>query len=178
MDDGPKATPPKIDNGPGGWSFFENGKWITGENPADLIRKVSEDREANGVGAGDPEYEIKQYYDRHFPDRNYFSSKNECKEIDLRDRVIQWYRQISLIPQVFSGPEEAEKRASVCASCPHNVQIDDTGLTRTSMIIRRGQSTKTQVKYCDILSQDNSAAVFLELPAPQIETPSFCWRRK
>lgn len=87
-----------------------------------------------------------------------------------------------LVPQ-----EEAERRATICATCPLNVALSGCAVCRTTLdearelLLKRSTSRDAELRACGICGCDNKAQVHFPLEALKQGTgdlsyPSWCWK--
>jgi hypothetical protein len=89
----------------------------------------------------------------------------------------------------FVSPDEAERRASICAGCPHNIPATGcAGCTNivalvTSVIGGRKTSKDDQLENCGICGCANRAQIHIPLEVlaegvtSDMEFPDYCWKK-
>lgn len=144
---------------------------------SELVDALIQDRVDNQKTIGDPENDIRLYILKNFPDSassvpsNQAAIPKETLSRNLRERVQSWlgvrYALRAGGNDVLVSQEEAERRAQICAKCPANKEVPNdcppcrANNNRTGFLLRQGQQTETQVKFCEITGQCNSTASFL-----------------
>lgn len=170
---GPRVIPP------GGFSYPETPGFppLKAGSKEELIDAITQDRIANGRPVGDPENDFREHVIRNYPDHSGAVTMDrppispDAVARNLRERVTQWAATRYAI-RAAGGPdlvsqEEADRRASICASCPANQAPPDDcapcikNNERTAFLLRQGKSTKVQVAACSITGQDNQSACFM-----------------
>lgn len=81
---------------------------------------------------------------------------------------------------------EATRRANICSSCPHNIDLAGcswcSGVLSAALDLLAGRTTPLddQLKHCDVCGCNNRAAVHFPLSTvdTRLEYPSWCWKRE
>lgn len=113
----------------------------------------------------------------------------------LASRVSVWmsslYRAARTLGGNFVGPDEAARRAAICAACPQNKEWK-TGCgsclqsaVQLGYTFRAGRSVANEkvLGACDITGQENATAVWVKevmpmLPEQHASLPAACWRKQ
>ena len=85
---------------------------------------------------------------------------------------------------------EAERRAEICAACPHNVEVAGCSVCSnivgkiTGFLGNRATSKDAKLKGCNVCGCSNRAQVHVPLEVlqkgvtPEMEFPAECWKRE
>lgn len=167
---------------------------ITASDYESLIDAIIKDRANNQRPIGDPPREYQAYVVKHWPHfagaaSPTISSPVKTEGKTLRERVTNWLanRYSQKGNSELVSEEEAERRAKICSQCPHNQEEGNDcppcvkNNQRISFLLREGRQTATPIKACEIMGQDNSAAVWLPIKMLNLskvsEAPDFCWMK-
>lgn len=89
----------------------------------------------------------------------------------------------------FVEPAEAERRATICSTCPYNVGLVGCGICQTTLaglrdsILKVTTSQDDKLKACGICGCDNKTQVHVPLEnmkatTEDLEFPTWCWKAK
>lgn len=184
---------------PGGYSFPDSGTTITASDYDSLIDAIIKDRANNQRPVGDPPREYQAYVLKNWP---HFASAASpvsrptaelAGDKTLRERVTNWlankYSGKASDNSELVSEETAEKRAKICAQCPHNQEAQNdcppcvASNRRLGFLIRQGAEVDTKVQACSLMGHDNAVAVWL--PEKMLKhrsryitiAPSECWMK-
>ena len=177
---------------PGGYHFLDRSGGaevrIDGGSFADVAKNVLSHRLRNSKPPGNPLQELYDYVCGNWG--------HICRETSpqapegpepLSSRMLVWLAQFQATAGVDAGVEqqEANKRASICAGCPRNVQY--YGCTTCGEHIRsqtfiylhnRTTPDSERLHACDALAEPLKLTVFSrKLPKITADVPEFCWRK-
>jgi hypothetical protein len=165
-----------------GWDFYQGETWFSGPTLDIVIQKVTDYRVANSLPIGDPSREIQDF--NAAKTRKIVPTKIS---VTLRERVVKWIESQLRIKPKYVDEAEADRRAAICAQCPHNLAKWTEGekckrcvenANRGTAIILMGRKQHPPIGACDILEQHNRAAVWLDQPkADNPDLPDFCWKK-
>jgi hypothetical protein len=165
-----------------GWDFSQNGLWFAAYDRQELVREVTNYRAANGIPMGNVNQEILDF------NAAKTSSITPVRKIaNMRELAIKWLESKVKSKPKYVAKERADRRASICITCPNNIQNWTAGETcgrcienanRAAAIILQGRPQHRPLGACSAIHQQNKVAVWLdETPLTQ-ELPSFCWRAR
>lgn len=181
--------------------------YIYGGDLADLVKKVTEYRIANGLLLGDIDAQVQDWLCRNTEAQcraanpaNKVQSR-KAKGVDVARFLMAmaaWMKSDECVPQ-----EEAERRASICSGCKFNVAIDDQaclgcfGLASRVLQVIGDRHTKfdSTLAHCAVCGCHTGVSAFVpmsilakvheteEFPddTGQVEpdgTPTRCWKRE
>jgi hypothetical protein len=153
----------------------------------------------NHLPVGDVKADVDNYICSNWPrqcqdNSNYYTpqqtSPHPNSQLRLVDRITE---HLNRVYQHGQGTElvlqaEAERRASICAGCPYNVQWEVGcaacvgNVTRLGILVRRARETSQSegMHGCQILGHWNRTAVFLDMQqiGNTAELPDFCWAKR
>lgn len=177
---------------------MHTGELVEGVGRSDLRKKVFLRLEKLGALPENLDcYFANAICDALPPDR----AANECKYVDadapsnlraarvLRAddvwRFIKAMKNWLLAGGGMEAKEEAERRASICAQCPRNVDVAGcswcSGVFAASLELLAGRSTSVDasLKHCEVCGCNNRAAVHFPAAAvdPSLDYPEWCWKR-
>jgi len=182
---------------PGGFHFMQGTHRIEGHSYQSLADAVLRYRMNNKLPIGNP---LREVFDFVCDQHPHFCTAPQpltvsATHTSLATQVAEW---ISLVYQnsllrdpetLFVPPEEAARRAAICAECPMNVDPrQGCGSCREAarqigFTLRAGRSTPqdSALSACSVTGQDNSTAVWLAgpptlTPSAASELPGHCWR--
>lgn len=183
---------------PGGWRYAENGKMIVDDAVSyeDLINKLSQYRAFCGLPLGNPQQDIDRYICATYPNMcggHAPEPEEGVDQVELsygqpvqkkpRERVMNWaVNRMQKAGQIeFVDAEEADRRASICAQCPMQVQWNEpiegcpgcqayVEEADTKLIKLRANKASAYVlnlygKSCKVAGHDLETACWLEAPA-------------
>lgn len=89
--------------------------------------------------------------------------------------------------QQLVTPQEAERRATICAGCPLNVGLHGCGMCRRALqevrekILNRGTSKDSVLEACGVCGCDNKTQVHVPLEVLKrgragLQYPAWCWK--
>lgn len=89
--------------------------------------------------------------------------------------------------QQLVTPQEAERRATICAGCPLNVGLHGCGMCRRALqevrekILARGTSKDAVLEACGVCGCDNKTQVHVPLEVLKrgrtgLQYPAWCWK--
>ncbi len=155
----------------GGHHFRENGVTLKGDTFEDVEELLSNFRLINGKPIGNPKDEIIAYYAEKFPWMVEYDTNEQVVE-PLSEEYIAWRDWISSIWGKTQGHfitrKEASFRWEICKKCPHNVGSpwDDSKesieFSRKALLLKRGENTPENLRYCDLHKVDIGVASFQE----------------
>lgn len=137
--------------------------------------------------AGNPHQELIDHYCGQYPQ---ICQKARVPTVmagtHLASRVQNWIANRYARDVVRTDERTAEKRAAICAQCPHNVAWSnpckpcEADYRRRAYIVRAGETVSNELDLdaCNLLGQCNKTAVWLEEARfTGSETlPPHCWR--
>lgn len=165
---------------------------IDGDNEQDVVAKVLRYRLDNHFEPGDPLTELRASICEAYPHFCYDTSPSEPvppsnRSTPLSRRIAAWIAAFYQKPPASVLQPEANRRAAVCARCPHNRDFQQGGcgsclvaIDRLSFVWRRGRTTEqdAELKGCNVLGEHLPTSVWAELPASQDPSlPAGCWRK-
>lgn len=176
---------------PGGWRYEqpETGYVMTSGSLAGLISKIQEHRKGNAIEAGDPERDVHEFICAKSPELCMRQTAIiEKPGLGLED-VRAFAETVKAIVAkrgegCYVESEQAEKRAAVCVSCPHNKRLP--GCTPCQGIanlvsLNRETSRDDSLKQCAVCGCFLSSKVhltnevILETQAKDYTFPDWCW---
>lgn len=186
---------------PNGWKFPQKGlpQPVTGGSYEELITNITNARIHNHLPIGNPEKEFEEWFCATTPgfcDPTVREIQPEAETDDptkvLRERVASFagnrYQYAGNIE--LESADEANRRASICATCPENQDWKDScpcveTTQRTLVLLTQNQETEPSLKGkgCFITGQSNEAAVWFQEPLLSHrkrymdKLPDFCWLR-
>jgi len=158
----------------------------------DLITRVKVYRKVNNLERGDPEKEIHQQACENNP--SLCSEQNPTPPVpivgggrkSLKGKALAWQMETRRHKKqlAFVTPEEAKRRADICAKCPHNVDVSGgCGTCRRAFSEAREDILSRRVidsrlNACDRLGLDTAVAVHLDEPrVNDPDLPAVCWKK-
>lgn len=184
-----------------GWYFPEPTipQPVLGGNYEELITNITNVRIHNNIKIGHVEKDFEVWFCREFPSFCDPISREVSPEPEtddptkiLRERVSSFagnrYQHAGSIE--LESADEANRRASICSTCPENQDWKDScpcveTTERTIVLLTQNQETTPSLKGkgCKVTGQSNEAAVWFE---PKLlnhrkrymdKLPDFCWLR-
>jgi len=179
----------------GGYTFTDSDGFVTfSSNPTDFINKIGAHRITAGLYVGSGwEQEVWHLACEQNPNLACHDKENPTLEAGLED-----VRQFGLVTQRFfenggkaESQKEAERRASICASCPKNQPI--AGLCSSckgwaawliQLASGRHTSRDNDLFYCQVCGCSNKLATHVPLDVQRderhsaSEAPANCWKRQ
>lgn len=190
---------------PGGWHKPEKDRLgrdmpepIRAPTYRALIEAVIKFRADNVIPIGDVKAEVDEYICKTFPRScHHFEGVSRIEvssEVShartLTDDMIQTMDaqlQDHSIEEL-ELKQEAQRRASICASCQYNVRWNSNcgscveAVNRMSAMLRAGNSLPRErdLRACQILRHENRSAVWLRMDKikKNPDVPGFCWARQ
>lgn len=198
---------------PGGYHYDEKGKTIIddAESYVDLVNKLAEYRGFCGLALGDPQGDVDRFICTTYPNMCGRYPAAEPEGVDTvelsygvpvkktpRERVMQWAaNRMQKVGQIeFVDSEEAERRAEICAGCPHQVQWNEPieGCPGCQVYVQEAEAMLVKLRAnkqlaenriagqsCTVAGHDLQTACWLEEPALRHrrnytgQLPEFCW---
>lgn len=190
---------------PGGWHFeVATGVKLTAVTEELLTKAIFEYRVRNNIPIGEISRDIDRYYCTRWPDACHKESSESAgydngvmPTVDepIVNRITRW-ASLSLRRQPQGGhqlvsADEAQRRATICASCPKNTSWKGgcAGCSQTvlSILIQLRQLRKTSkdgnLNACVCGGWDNMTAVHMPVseleiaPEQKASMPAACWRK-
>lgn len=164
-----------------GYDFEQNGIWFSDVTLEKLIAQVESYRAGNGLPIDDAAREVANF--NTAKTQKVISSK--ARET-LRAKVIKWLETKLRLKPKYVTTEEANRRAAICAHCPHNIihwkKGENCGqcldnINRAAAIILMGKPQHNTLGACEKLAQYNKVGVWLDDPKSTQDLPDFCWRK-
>lgn len=182
------ATPP------GGWRYEqpETGYVMRSGSLRGLVALVRAHREGNGLTVGDPEQDIHEWLCAMHPEicrrETAIIEKPGIGFSDVQAFVATVTELIKRKgDRSFVGKDEAERRASVCITCPHNKSLPGCGPCKgiaSLVTLNRETSKDDSLKQCAICGCFLATKVHLdrdlirETQAKDYVFPDWCWLSK
>lgn len=183
---------------PNGWHYLQPFKGtftkIESGSYEELLTAVQTFRLNNGIRIGDIQADVDQYicftYPRHCRAVNQArnaaaTSVPSGTAVRFVDKLTQWALQMRKDLPEFVNMAEAERRATICASCPENINWEPSGCSRCAadanrlfLVTRNGKDTrfKHKLKGCRLHDHDNRTAVWMNLKTQKHpKAPKSCW---
>lgn len=114
----------------------------------------------------------------------------------ISSRISVWLSSLYRAARTLGGSEnfvtqaEADRRAAICRSCPHNVEWRHgctgclQGISTLGFTFRAGRTAAEEkaLKGCDVIGQENATAVWVRAlppasPSEYEALPKHCWRK-
>lgn len=182
---------------PGGWKYrqAESGMEIFGGDYFDLKEKVRKHRHINNFFTQELDNDIQTQICTRLPPaaRAHFCkpcTQIATRSIDLEDvrhflvTAASWVRKPEFVSQA-----EADRRAEICAGCPHNVAISGCspcrGLVKWTFEVVGHKRTPFDYRLgaCEVCGCSNQAQIHMPLEAlkkgitAKMAFPDFCWKK-
>jgi hypothetical protein len=173
--------------------FFKDsdGVIIRGDNWLNVMAKVQAYRKRAGYEIGDVESEVAQQACARNP--SHCAVINDATErqtliSSLKTRVLRYMSFLRglgpRIPWVDSAA--AARRASICASCPHNTALPEgCSSCRAALkemrneIMGRGRTQDARLNGCAVLGEDLQTSVHVDHDVVDSDAlPAHCWRKR
>jgi hypothetical protein len=187
---------------PGGWHFLQARKdseplRIEADSLLQLKEAVIRYRLQLSIDVGDVDREVEDYICGLTPSQCYRigvnpepPKGNKPGFIPLIQRIMAWREQVNLKQNRFyTNPPEAQRRAQICISCPHNVhwhtscQPCNSDADTKLFLLRGGRQTgfDGDLHGCRVVGQCNRSAVWMDnstlIKDNADQTPERCWLR-
>jgi hypothetical protein len=187
---------------PGGWKYYqdETGYWINAITEETLVRRVAAHRHNNQLAPVKAPHEtlaaeIEDWICQRMTPRN------QSRHCDMGVRHVSgvvWSAVVDFLKSNLayfaSGQEqvtqdEAERRASICATCPLNVPVVGCGACaaaikeyRTKIAGVQGTKVDGQLRACGICKCDLKTIVHFPLATLRAKGdnnfPDWCWQKR
>lgn len=186
---------------PGGFHFEDkvNRFRVDGHSYQSVAEALLRYRLENKLPVGNPLKDVLDYVCTNWP---HFCSAHNPPILggnatpSISSRISVWLSALYRTARSSGGSEnfvaqaEADRRAAICRSCPHNVEwrhgctgclasIATLGFTFRA---GRASSEEKHLKGCDIIGQENATAVWVRAlppvsPSEYEQLPKHCWRK-
>lgn len=181
---------------PGGWTYTqpETGMFIKGSSLRELAGRVAQHRDANGIPSeGDLAAELQEDICGRMDD---VTRKFYCRDTELPPPKgsVNWRDVVSFLGKMVEwakggfqwvDPQEADRRASICITCPYNVPVSGCGVCRqtvesmTKELGERHTAHDAGLLACGVCGCSNKVQVHFPLDALKVEAgkyPKRCWK--
>jgi hypothetical protein len=175
-----------------GYFFKESdGAIIRSDSWPKVMAKVQAYRKSAGYSIGDVESEVAQQACARNP--AHCATINDATErqtliTSLKTRILKYMSFLrGLGPRIpWVDAAAAARRASICASCPHNTPLPEgCGSCRAALkalrdeVLGRGRAQDRRVNGCAILGEDLPTSVHVDHDVVENDQlPDFCWRKR